>query len=112
MPKIVVAPLAQADIDEIWDYIERDSVANADHFIDGIQRRFRLLAANPGLGIAREDLRPGLRRLAYARYLVYYQSWRIADGPAGTSRLQGRRRDTRDVEPGIRERFLLETLPL
>jgi toxin ParE1/3/4 len=53
MPKIIVAPLAQADIDEIWDHIARDSISNADRFVDRIERRFALLADNPGLGVAR-----------------------------------------------------------
>jgi plasmid stabilization system protein ParE len=48
MPRIVVAPLAQADIDEIWDYIALDSIPNADRFVDRIKRRFDLLADNPG----------------------------------------------------------------
>ena len=73
MPKIVVSPLAQADIDEIWDYIARDSLVNADRFVDRIEQRFGLLADNPRLGVARDDLRPGLRRFRHARYLIYYR---------------------------------------
>ena len=38
MPKIVVSPLAQADVDEIWDYIARDSIRNADRFVDRLRR--------------------------------------------------------------------------
>jgi toxin ParE1/3/4 len=59
--------LAQADIDEIWDYIARDSLVNADRFVDRIGQRFGLLAANPRLGVARDDLRRGLRRFRHAR---------------------------------------------
>jgi toxin ParE1/3/4 len=73
MPRIVVAPLAQADIDEIWDYIARDSLANADRFVDQIVQRFALLADNPRLGSRRDDLRPGLRRFGYRGYLIYYR---------------------------------------
>jgi toxin ParE1/3/4 len=73
MPRIVVSPLAQTDIDEIWDHIARDSVPNADRFVDQIERRFDLLADHPGMGLPREDLRAGLRRFAYARYLIYYR---------------------------------------
>lgn len=73
MPGIVVSPLAQTDINEIWDYIARDSIRNADRFIDRIEQRFGLLAANPRLGVARDDLRAGLRRFGYARYLIYYR---------------------------------------
>ncbi len=73
MPRIIVSPLAQADIDEIWDYIARDSSRNAGRFVDRIEQRFGLLAANPRLGVARDDLRPGLRQFGYARYLIYYR---------------------------------------
>jgi toxin ParE1/3/4 len=73
MPRIVVSPLAQSDIDEIWDSIARDSPANADRFVDRIERRFDLLADHPGLGLGRDDLRPGLRCFAHARYLIYYR---------------------------------------
>jgi toxin ParE1/3/4 len=73
MPRIIVSPLAQADIDEIWDYIARDSRVNADRFVDRIEQRFGLLAANPRLGVARDDLRPSLRRFRHARYLIYYR---------------------------------------
>jgi toxin ParE1/3/4 len=73
MPRLVVSPLAQADIDEIWDYIARDSVRNANRFVDQIERRFGLLADNPRLGVLRDDLRPGLRRFAHGRYLIYYR---------------------------------------
>jgi toxin ParE1/3/4 len=40
MPRIIVSPLAQADIDEIWDYIARDSRRNAGRFVDRIEQRF------------------------------------------------------------------------
>ncbi len=73
MPRIVVSPLAQADVDEIWDYITRDSIPNADRFVDRIEQRFDFLADNPGVGVARDDLRPGLRRFAHARYLISYR---------------------------------------
>jgi toxin ParE1/3/4 len=76
MLKVIVSPLAQADIDKIWDYIARDSLVNADRFVDRIEQRFGLLAANPRLGVARDDLRPSLRRFRHARYLIYYRSIR------------------------------------
>jgi toxin ParE1/3/4 len=76
MPRIIISPLAQADIDEIWDHIARDNIPNADRFVDRIERRFALLADNPGLGAPRDDLRPGLRRFAHARYLIYYRAIR------------------------------------
>ena len=62
--------------DDIWDYIARHSIPNADRFVDRIERRFALLADNPGLGVTREDLRPGLRCFTHARHLIYYRAIR------------------------------------
>jgi toxin ParE1/3/4 len=73
MPRVIVSPLAQTDIDEIWDNIARDSIAQANRWVDEIDQRFELLADNRRLGVARGDLRPGLRRFRYARYLIYYR---------------------------------------
>jgi toxin ParE1/3/4 len=50
MPKVIVSPLAQVDIDEIWDHVARDSIPNADRFVDRIERRFALLPTIPGWG--------------------------------------------------------------
>lgn len=78
MPRIVVAPFAQSDIDEIWDHIADDSIVNADRLIDRIEQCFGLLAESPHLGAARGDLRPGLRRFRHQRYLIYYRP--VRDG--------------------------------
>jgi toxin ParE1/3/4 len=56
MAKIIVSPLAQAGIDEIWDHIARDSILNAGRFVDRVERRLGLLADNPGSG-SRETAR-------------------------------------------------------
>jgi toxin ParE1/3/4 len=42
--------IAQTDIDKIWEHVARDSIPNADRFVDRIERRFALLAHNPRLG--------------------------------------------------------------
>jgi plasmid stabilization system protein ParE len=88
MPKITVAPLAQADIDEIWDHIARDSILNDDRFVDRVERRFALLADNPRLRILRDDLRPGLRRFAHALYRIHSSA--IRSGPRGSRLLTSR----------------------
>jgi plasmid stabilization system protein ParE len=96
MPKVIVSPLAQADIDEIWDYIARDSLVNEDRVVDRIEQRFGLLAANPRLGVARDDLRRGLRRFRHARYMIYYrfipggiEVVRVVHGEHGNRSLSG-----------------------
>ena len=59
MPRVTRRPLAEADILEIWDYIADDSLAAADRWVDRLDEQFRMLAAQPMMGRAREELAPG-----------------------------------------------------
>jgi len=68
-----VAPEADADLDDIWCYIARESGSFeiADRFIDSLTGRFYLLSRNPYLGRRRDEkLRPGLRSLSVRDYIV------------------------------------------
>ena len=69
------APQADADLDEIWYYIvkESDSIEIADRFIDSLTERFLLLARHPHVGRIRDDLRPGLRIFPVGRYVILYR---------------------------------------
>src|SRR6185437_10050840 len=74
-----LAPQAEAALDAIWSYVAEASGSSesADRLIDSITARFLLLADNPFLGRARDDLRPGLRSFPVGEYVVIY---RIANG--------------------------------
>jgi toxin ParE1/3/4 len=78
MPVIRKRPLALDDLSEIWNYIADDSVAQADAFIDSIDGQLRMLATQPLMGRAREDLAPNLRSLPIGRYVIFYEA--LADG--------------------------------
>ena len=69
------APQADADLDEIWYYIvkESDNIEIADRFIDSLTDRFLLLARHPHVGRLRDDLRPGLRTFPVGRYVILYR---------------------------------------
>ena len=56
MKNIQHTRLALRDLDQIWDYIARDHPAAADHFLDKIQAKGEMLARQPLIGEAREDL--------------------------------------------------------
>jgi plasmid stabilization system protein ParE len=47
---------AELDLDEIWEYIARDSLDAADRWIARLFDTFQSLAQNPGIGHRREDL--------------------------------------------------------
>ena len=72
MPRLTRRPLAETDILEIWDYIADDSLAAADRWVDRLDVQFRLLAAQPMMGRARDELAPGVRSFPFGRYVVFY----------------------------------------
>lgn len=66
-------PEADADLEEIWEYIAADSVPAADRVIADIQRALESLCAFPHRGHRRPDLtgRP-LRFIRVRNYLIAY----------------------------------------
>lgn len=66
-------PRAQEDLSEIWEYIADDSIVHADAFIDNIDAKLRILAEQPMMGRAREELAAGLRSFAVGRYVLFYE---------------------------------------
>lgn len=66
-------PLAADDISEIWDHIADDSFRAADRWIDQLDQQFQLLAAQPLMGRARNELLPRLRGFSFGRYVIFYE---------------------------------------
>lgn len=72
-----LAPEAEADLDEIWYYLAKESgsIQIADRLIDAITARFLVLGTHPHIGRRRDDdLRPKLRSYAVGRYLIIYRT--------------------------------------
>jgi toxin ParE1/3/4 len=79
MARVRKFPAAEADLIEIGLYIARDSPANAERFIDALERECRALAASPfDLGQRCAGLHPGLRRHNFKRYALIYRP--VPDG--------------------------------
>ena len=72
MPKVTRRPLAEADILEIWDYIADDSLTAADRWVDHLDEQFRVLATQPSMGRARDELAPDVRSFPFGRYVIFY----------------------------------------
>ena len=72
MPRHRLAPEAEAELDEIWLYVARESGSFeiADHVIDNITERFWLLTRRPHIGRTRDDLRPGLLSFPAGNYVI------------------------------------------
>lgn len=72
-------PAAERDLREIGLYIARDSLANAERFLDAIARECQKLADSPfKLGRSCEGLHPDLRRHNFKRYAIVYRP--VEDG--------------------------------
>ena len=70
-----VAQRAEADLDDIWLYVakESSSIEIANRLIDTITDRFFVLASFPYIGRSRdEDFGPGCRTLAVGEYVIVY----------------------------------------
>jgi toxin ParE1/3/4 len=52
---------AEQDLIDIWLAIAADSPAAADMVLDTLDEKARMLAGNPKVGVARDDIMPGLR---------------------------------------------------
>ena len=72
MSQVTRRPLAETDILEIWDYITDDSLAAADRWVDHLDKQFRVLATQPKMGRARDELAPGVRSFPFGRYVIFY----------------------------------------
>jgi len=98
MTPYTLAPLAQADLDEIWLFIAKDSVSAADRLLATFRQKFDLLARQPLLGQRRDDLYPNLRAFVAGSYVIYYE-------PMG-KRIRVARvlHGSRDVRPLFEER--------
>lgn len=96
-----VAPQAEAELDEIWYYIAKESGSFeiADRVVDSLTERFFLLARYPHIGRRRdEDLRPGLRSFPAGEYVIIY---RVEDDDVLILRVI---RASRDIEALFRHR--------
>ena len=73
MPEIITSPLAEEDLFAIWDHIAEDNLGAADRFVAGVDEKFHLLAEQPQIGPAREELAPNLRSFPAGNYVIYYR---------------------------------------
>ena len=72
MARVLRRPQASGDIAAIWDHIADDSLAAADRWLDQLDTQLRLLATQPLMGRARDELAAGVRSLPMGRYVVFY----------------------------------------
>jgi toxin ParE1/3/4 len=65
--------LARSDLEAIWVYTaEHWGVERAERYLQGLFDCFGELAANPGLGRERDDVKAGYRSFPHGRHMVFY----------------------------------------
>jgi toxin ParE1/3/4 len=72
-PRLQRTAQAETDLIQIWAYIARDNPPAADQLLDLLDAKSLLLARNPMLGMARDDLAKSLRYFPVGRYLILYR---------------------------------------
>src|SRR5437588_12490793 len=71
-----LSPEAEAELDDFWLYVARESgsIEIANRLIDTLIDRFWLLGQHPQIGRPRDhDLRPRLRSFAMGEYVIIYR---------------------------------------
>ena len=70
---LIRSDAALADVDEIWLFIARDSVREADLLLGRIDGAYRRLLNFPGMGVERSDLAAGIRAVRLENYVIFYR---------------------------------------
>lgn len=70
--QLLITPIAESDLAEIWAYIAEDSPKTATGFIEQIEAKFMPLLEFPGMGAPRDYLVTGLRAAPFKNYCIYY----------------------------------------
>jgi len=74
MTPALLSPRAQRDIDRIWDHTAVIwGVDQAELYIRQIEAAIRLIAGNPQLGKACDDIRRSYRKYPAGSHLLFYR---------------------------------------
>jgi toxin ParE1/3/4 len=82
---LVWHPRALADMREIYVRIGLEQPQAAERFFDAFEHKARLLGEQPRLGVRRPEIRPSVRMLVEAPFLMLYETIPDSDeGPINT----------------------------
>jgi toxin ParE1/3/4 len=89
MSGYVLSPRAKADLDDIWDYTERNwGAEQAKAYIRLIGAAIQTLATSPARGKACDHIREGYRKYPAGSHVVFF---RLTDGGSNVVRIPHRR---------------------
>jgi toxin ParE1/3/4 len=72
--ELVWSNQARTDLMEIYVMIGLEQPAAAERYFDRIDEKARLLKSQPRMGVRRSDIRPSMRMLVEAPYLILYRT--------------------------------------
>jgi toxin ParE1/3/4 len=72
--RLEFSPAANADLVDIASFIARDNVPRAITFVDELEAACARLIDFPESGVARPDLRVGLRSKPHGSYVIFYST--------------------------------------
>lgn len=78
MSRLLIRPLAEQDLDGIWDYIAQQDEERAEAVLRTIYAKLGTLTHNAYIGRERPEIASGLRSFPVGRYVVFYEP--LADG--------------------------------
>jgi len=68
----IVSPEAEADLEEIGDYIAQDNPHRAVTFIDEIRARFEEISRMPFAYVARPEIDRDVRACVHGNYVIFF----------------------------------------
>ena len=73
MAKLVIAPSAQQDLSDIYDYIVRDKPIAAANWVEKIEGKCKLIATTPEFGERRPEYGADVRSSVVGRYVIFFR---------------------------------------
>jgi toxin ParE1/3/4 len=73
MAKLIIAPSAQQDLSDIYDYIARDKPIAAASWVEKIEEKCKLIAATPEFGERRPEYGTDIRSSVVGRYVIFFR---------------------------------------
>lgn len=73
MREVRVSDQAKSDLIGIWEYIASDNPRAADRLVQTIVNTYLRLGSTPGIGRARNELRPNIHSFPVGNYLIFYR---------------------------------------
>jgi toxin ParE1/3/4 len=90
--RYLLSPAAQADLEQIWEYThDHWGVDQAEGYLRELQSAIERAAANPRIGRACDEIRPGYRKLAAGSHMLFYRV--TAEGVVDVVRVLHQRMD-------------------